>query len=260
MKSLKTLIQSSSLAVLLALTACGGTNEEATDDLPSDDPAMADGYADILAAKKNAASKADELVTCGNDTCEPKLCGYDCSVAGQQCQRACAQKDSRPESYITLRVEGAATQSVDTRAVPYRPVLSLTKVLFYGCNLWDFTGGAYDGLALQYSEIFKGAFTTSETSDMGIEFQLYTKPFTGAGTYKAEASFSPSTAARSQGELYAASDACSMTVQGDGQGGLTGTFRCASLPNKNGTASVTASGEFACGNTAIDGPMIVRMP
>lgn len=239
-----------------ALTACSDNTSPdgpTSDDLRGD---PASGYASILAGQGDM--KADEVSPCGSDSCAPSMCGYACH-AGSQCERACAPSDSRPASYVAFTVSGGYSAQADSRAQDYTPVVSLTNVLFYGCELWDFSSGAYDGLELHYSEIIQGAFLAGDPELKGLELSVYAKPFTGAGSYTAEGFFSKSSEARKAHDAWFGKDACGVDVQDDGALGLKGTFHCNSVAHASGGSPVAITGEFACGMNAIDGPLIIRL-
>jgi hypothetical protein len=148
---------------------------------------------------------------------------------------------------------------VSDNNIEYDPILSLQNALFYGCELWDFTGSDKQGLELKYAEIFDGAFTPGEPRDHGYEFFVYAAPFSGPGTYPAEGFLSASSAARDAGDFYFDKAGCTLEVGAEADG-LAGTFSCPALPNKqNPSRTVALSGSFGCGANALD-INIIRLP
>ena len=169
------------MALSLFVAACGAEEEEfSLDDLS------------VRLPDEPPGGKSDEAVTCGDSSCSWDRCGYSCP-AGEQCHRACQPRDTRADAFTKLTI-GATT--LDSRALAYQPVVRLTDVLFHGCELWDFSNGQYDGLEISYRELRQGAFRASDRTTHDHYFMLYTKPFTGPGSYRAEASYAASSEAR----------------------------------------------------------------
>jgi len=247
------------LALLLSLAIFAGCAEDATGP---DDGELArepgSGYGELLESAQLTSNKADDAVSCGEETCPMKLCGYTCR-AGAQCVKGCVAQDTRAATRLKLSVSGALLTQADSTRYQYQPVLSLNDVIFYGCQLWDFSNGEYDGLALMFSEVYKGAFLAGEPSQKGLEFEVYTKPFTGPGTYIAEGFLSKSSETRAARDFFRGTDQCSIVAEDDGAFGLKGTFRCTDLPHFSSDAKIHVQGEFACGPTGLRLPEIVRM-
>lgn len=236
-----------------------GCSDDAIKDGPTSDDLRGDpasGYAGILTGQGD--QKADQVTECGTESCTYTMCGYACH-AGAQCERSCATSDSRPASYVEFTVSGGHSAHADSRDHGYTPVVSLTNVLFYGCELWDYSSGAYDGLELHYSEIIQGAFLAGEPELKGLELSVYAAPFTGPGSYTAEGFFSKSSAARKAKDAWFGKTACGVDVQDDGSRGLKGTFVCSSIAHYGTGSPVAVSGAFACGVNAVDGPLIIRL-
>jgi hypothetical protein len=189
-----------------------------------------------------------DAVGCGAGSCEPYLCDFDCTTAGQQCSKTCAAEDGRPNAFVAASVGGS---SFDSRNNPYVPRLALDNVLVYGCNLWDFSSQAYDGLEISYKELIHSSFTVNKDDPTRTKanFGLYTKGFTGPGSYRAEAHYEAS----SDAQRYAAEDACSLDVADDGAGGIKGSFDC--TISADGSGSVSVKGTFACPQAAVDEPV-----
>ena len=223
-------------ALSLLLPACAST--------PSDEPHPFD----TQSVPTPDDGKADEPRRCGDDTCLPSLCGYDCSTEGAQCERGCAASDGRSAAYVAATFTGAHASTLDTRTTPYEPRLALDDVLIYGCDLWDFSSGAYDGLEIEVTELVHASFTVNPNDPTRHDRKLlvYLKPFTGPGSYQAEGMFQ----ARHDQPTFTTTDGCSVDVATDDEGGLTGAFTC-------DLAGVSATGTFACPQTAMD-PLFVR--
>ena len=199
--------------------------------------------------------KSDEPRSCGEDSCAPILCGYDCTVAGSQCERGCASADDRASTYVQATFSGAHSSTLDTRQTPFVPVFSLDNVLVYGCDLWDFSNQQYDGLEIEVEELVHASFVVNPSDPTRHDRKLiaYIKGFTGPGSYRAEAMFR----ARHDAPQFYAGDACSVDVAASPSGGIQGTFDC-TIAARDGTgASVAARGEFACARNAMD-PLFVR--
>src|SRR5207249_385888 len=86
-------------------------------------------------------------------------------------------------------------KTLDSRAVPYQPVASLTKVLWYGCELDEFDGdpsNRHQSLTLRYKKLIVGALTTDQPEYALDDVSITTaEAFKGPGTYKAEAQYTP---------------------------------------------------------------------
>ncbi len=184
------------------------------------------------------SGKSDEPTACGEASCPPSLCGYDASVAGEQAVRSCATEDGRPTSFITANVSGGG--SFDSRTNPYQPVFSLDNVLVYGCELWDYSDGAYDGLEVEYKELIHASFTVNANDPTRTlkSFGFYIDHFAGPGSYRASAHYQ----ATSEATRAYDRDACSVDVTVDAAGTVGGTFSC----------SIGVSGSFGCAKNAMN--------
>jgi hypothetical protein len=113
---------------------------------------------------------------------------------------------------------------------------------------------------LWYEEIYEGAWVPGAPERKGFYLKVrLDDPFQGPGSYRAAAVFSRSSTASKANDYFYGADACQVSVQGDDEGGILGTFEC-TVPHKSGTGSASVTGEFACGQTAINGPQIIRLP
>ena len=69
------------LALLLSLALLAGCAEDATGP---DDAELArepgSGYGELLESAQLTSNKADDAVSCGEETCPTKLCGYTCQI------------------------------------------------------------------------------------------------------------------------------------------------------------------------------------
>lgn len=193
------------------------------------------------------SGKSDEPRACGTDSCIVDLCGYDCSVAGEQAKKECADTDGRPTTFVAATVSGSASGSFDSRTNPYAPVFSLDNVLVYGCNLWDYSDGAYDGLQVQFEELIHSAFVVdpNDPRRVGKDFGLYIDHFVGPGSYRASAHYSASTEATRFGQ----NDACSADVAVDSAGTVSGSYTCSISSEAGGSVSV--KGTFGCAKNAM---------
>jgi hypothetical protein len=190
------------------------------------------------------SGKSDEPRACGTESCVPELCGYDCSVAGEQATKECAATDGRATSFVAGSVSGGS--SFDSRTNPYVPVFSLDNVLVYGCELWDYSDGAYDGLQVQFEELIHSAFIVdpNDPRRVGKDFGLYIDHFAGPGSYRASAHDSAS----SEAVRYGQKDACSTDVAVDSAGTVSGSYSC-SITSNGGSVSV--QGTFSCAKNAM---------
>ena len=219
---------------LLALAACAAEDDDFSpiDTQSEPDP---DG-------------KSDEARACGESSCVPRLCGYDCATSGQQCDETCAAADGRPTAYVAASVSGAQATSFDSRTNPYDPVFALDNVLVYGCELWDFSNQSKDGLEIELEELVHSSFVVDPNDPTRYDRRLvvYTSPFTGPGSYRAEGFYT----ARHDAPRYYATDGCAVDVSADASRGLAGTFTC-QLPERaagggTGAGTVSVTGSFAC--------------
>jgi hypothetical protein len=192
--------------------------------------------------------KGDGPTACGDQTCDASLCGYDCSVAGQQAKESCASTDGRAASFVAASIGGSESGSFDSRANPYVPKLALDNVLVYGCEMWDFSGGSYDGFEVQYEELIHSSFAVNPDDPTRTlkHFGMYMKPFAGPGSYRAEAEYRSS----SEATQYEHADACSVDVTVDSGGTVSGSFSCA-IPASAG-GSVSVQGTFGCAKNAMN--------
>lgn len=197
--------------------------------------------------KPTQSGKSDGPIDCGADSCEPMLCGYDASVVGEQATRSCAETDGRASTFVAGSAGGS---SFDSRTNPYAPLFSLDNVLVYGCDLWDFSSGAYDGLEVQFQELIHSSFTLNENDPTRFarKFGFYIKPFAGPGSYRAEASYQASSAS----QRYAQADACSVDVTVDAAGTVGGSYDCSIDAAAGGSGSVAVRGTFGCAKNAMD--------
>lgn len=219
------------LALCIAITGC--VADQADDEF------------EFGQAKPSQTGKADGPVACGAGSCLPELCGYNASVAGEQAKEECAATDGRPDTFVTGTAGGS---TFDSRANPYAPVFSLDKVLVYGCELWDFSSGAYDGLEIQYEELIHSSFTVNpnDPTRTARHFDMYIGHFAGPGSYKADAMYQAS----SESTRYGQEDACTVDVSVDANGTVGGTYSCTISAEAGGSTSV--SGSFGCAKNAMN--------
>lgn len=215
---------------------------------------------DDLSEAKQLNAKADQAFECGQGVCSNVLCGYDCSVSGQQCERSCAEADTRQDNFVKLQVSGAESISVDSTTLAYEPTISLNNVVFYGCYLWDFSNQEYDGLEIQYRDIRKGAFLIGDPYDYGLEANIYIKPFEGPGSYIAEGFVSMNSARRKEKDYYYQKQSCGVSVDVDAQGAVSGEIFCEQVAHKGDSRKIKVTGSFGCGKNALKLPIIVRRP
>jgi hypothetical protein len=192
------------------------------------------------------SGKSDEPQACGTDSCEPSLCGYDCSVAGEQATKSCAATDGGASTFVAGAVNGT---TFDSRTNPYAPVFSLDKVLVYGCDLWDYTSGDYDGLEVRFEELIHSSFVVNpnDPTRFGRDFGLYIDHFVGPGSYTASAHYQPSDA----GTRYYSKDACSIDVSVDASGTVSGSYNCV-IASQASSGNVGVKGTFGCSKSSMD--------
>jgi hypothetical protein len=191
------------------------------------------------------SGKSDEPRACGTESCVVDLCGYDCSVTGEQAKKECADTDGRASTFVAGSVSGGG--SFDSRSNPYAPVFSLDNVLVYGCELWDYSDGAYDGLQVQFEELIHSSFVVdpNDPRRTGKEFSFYIDHFAGPGSYRAGAHYSAS----SDTTRFGQNDACSTDVAVDSAGTVSGSYSCTISSPAGGSVSV--SGTFGCAKNSM---------
>src|SRR5262245_9677336 len=61
-----------------------------------------------------------QTVACGIErtSCARSLCGFSCPSGGL-CQESCLSTDSRASAFLSVRVTGSQTLTLDSRTVPY---------------------------------------------------------------------------------------------------------------------------------------------
>lgn len=250
------------LALLcVSLVACGEDGPESAPEQTEQggfDPELQTN--DDLSEAKQLNAKADEPYACGPDVCSSLLCGYDCGTSGQQCQRSCAASDARQDTFIRLQVSGSESASVDSTSLPYEPILSLSNVVFYGCELWDYSNQEYDGLEIKYRDIRKGAFLVGDPSEYGVEANIYIEPFEGPGSYIAEGFVSINSERRKQRDYYYQKQSCGVSVDVDDAGMVTGEIFCEQVAHKSDSRKIKVTGSFGCGKNSIKLPIIVKRP
>ncbi len=193
----------------------------------------------------DASTSTNALGSCPGE----ERSGFDCTTPGQLCKAQCFATDSNAGAFASFDVDGRA---LDSRAVPYRPWLSLTNVLIYGCNLWSY--GDHQALSVQYVKLFHSDGLAGTRSDFVDRVLVYAPNFTGPGTYRADVSYLASDEAMVAGDRHAATGACTMTVASGEHGGVKGTIACDPIPSSSsGTTDTTVAvkGEFACGGSAL---------
>lgn len=192
-------------------------------------------------AHPNPDGKSDDARACGDDACAPRECGYDCTTAGEQCTQACAAAPGRADAFVAATVEGS---TIDSRNTPFDEVFSLDNVLVYGCELWDFSNQAKDGLEIQLQELRHSSFTVNPNDPTTFDRKLdvYVAPFTGPGSYSGDGLFQ----ANQDAPRYFGSDACSVDVTATETGGLHGTFECRLASNGSSGGAIEMRGEFGC--------------
>lgn len=207
-------------------------------DTPDDDFSPLDEQ-----SKPNPDGKSDDARACGTQSCVPRLCGYDCGTAGSQCAESCAADDARAQAFVTATVGGSESASFDSRTTPFDPVFALDNVLVYGCELWDFSDQSKDGLEIEFEELVHSSFVVDPNDPTRYDHKLdvYISPFTGPGSYRAEAAYT----ARHDAPRYYAKDGCTVDVSTDAARGVHGTFRC-DLARRDVAGSVSVTGEFGC--------------
>ncbi len=224
-----------SAAIVISLAITGCVSESAEEEF------------EFGQGRPTQSGKSDGPIACGTDSCEPMLCGYDTSVVGEQATKSCADADGRASTFVAGSAGGA---SFDSRTNPFVPVFSLDNVLVYGCDLWDFSSGAYDGLEVQFEELIHSSFTVNanDPSRFGKKFGFYIKDIVGPGSYRAEASYQAS----HESQRYAQADACSVDVAVDAAGTLSGSYQCSIDAAAGGTGSVSVTGTFGCSKNSMD--------
>jgi len=220
----------STLACLTLFSACAGSGDDFS---PLDDQSQPD-----------PDGKSDEIRECGDQACTPGLCGYDCTTTGSQCTRTCAAEDGRSLAYVAANVTGAESTAFDSRSNPYDPVFALDDVLVYGCQLWDFSDQAKDGIEIQFEELVHSSFIVDANDPTRYDRRLtvYVAPFTGPGSYHGEALYT----ARHDAPRYYAKTGCAVDVEPDQAGGVRGTFSCDLPAQVEGSGAVAVHGEFGC--------------
>jgi hypothetical protein len=223
---------SAAIAMCLVITGCVAGESEEEFDFGQSKPVQ--------------SGKSDEPSACGTESCLPELCGYDCSVPGLQATHACAATDGRANTFVAGSAGGS---SFDSRSNPYVPIFSLDKVLVYGCELWDYSDGAYDGLAVQFEELIHSSFTVNpnDPTRTGKNFGFYIGHFVGPGSYRAGAHYQAS----HDGTEYGDANACSADVTVDSAGTVSGTYSCSMNARFGGSGSVSVSGTFGCAKNAM---------
>lgn len=203
----------------------------------------------------NPDGKSDDARACGASSCVPRLCGYDCTAGGSQCSQTCAASDTRADAFVTATFSGAHSSTFDSRNTPFDPVFALDNVLIYGCDLWDFSNQVKDGLEIELTELVHSSFVVdpNDPTRHDRKFLAYIAPFTGPGSYRAEAMFQ----ARHDAPRFYTKDACMVDVDADAAGGITGTFECQIRDQAGGSSAVSVSGTFGCPINAMD-PLFVR--
>lgn len=244
---------------LFGLSACGEEALSPAEQTPqeADFNPESESFDDLSEAKQLNA-KADQAFECGQGVCSNVLCGYDCGSSGQQCQRSCAEADTRQDTFVKLQVSGSESASVDSTTLAYEPTISLSNVVFYGCQLWDFSNQEYDGLEIQYRDIRKGAFLFGDPYDYGIEANIYIKPFEGPGSYIAEGFVSMNSARRKEKDYYYQKQSCGVSVDVDAQGAVSGEIFCEEVAHKSDARKIKITGSFGCGKNALKLPNIVK--
>ena len=220
------------ILALILVPACAGGDD--TDDFsPLDTQSTPD-----------PDGKSDEVRACGETSCVPRLCGYDCTATGSQCTETCAASDGRATAYVAAQVSGSYTGSFDSRTNPFDPVFALDNVLVYGCELWDFSNQTQDGLEIEFEELVHSSFVVDPSDPTRHDRRLvvYTAPFTGPGSYRGEALFT----ARHDAPRFYARDACAVDITTNADHTVLGTFSCTLPAGAGGSGSVTVRGEFAC--------------
>ncbi len=235
------------VASALVLSACGPAEE----DRGSREDVVEKSDAERLEELQDGQGKADFPAPCGQETCEYDMCGYDCTTAGSQCVRSCADVDAREESYVLFNASGAENVRLDSRDLAYVPRFSLDRVLLYGCDVFDYSNGESDDLEIKYKKIYKGAFAVGQPQNIGEDAYVYIRDFQGPGSYMASARYSPNSQA-SDSDRYWGKDVCGVEVDALSNGGIRGEFVCDAVPSKGGGASVRLVGEFECGVNAMD--------
>jgi hypothetical protein len=231
------------LAAALVLSVSGCVAEQAGDDF------------EFGQGRPMKSGKSD-AAACGSagDVCEPALCDFDCSNAGQQCMPACANEGDAASTGVRGEVSGYTL--FDSSRNPYLPVVSTDNVLVYGCNLWDYTDETYDGLEVTYTELIHAPLVVdaSDPRRTQHDFGLYIDDFRGPGSYRAAGHY----AASHDTTKFEAKDACSLDVGSDGAGGIFGEFRCEIVAENNAAPPVTVNGSFSCPRGALNLPIFSR--
>ena len=229
-----------SFLVALSAAACA-TEPTAHDESPIDTQSVPD-----------PDGKSDDARVCGESSCAPRLCGYDCTQAGEQCTQTCAPAAGRDKAFVRATI-GSVT--VDSRDTPYSPVWDLDNVLIYGCDHWDFSSQTKDGLEIEIEQLRHSSFVVNPNDPTRHDHKLvvYVAPFTGPGSYRAEGLY----AANERSTRFFARDACDVDVAASDDGGIHGTFSCR-IPAQNGAAgAIDLAGEFGCPIDAMD-PVFTR--
>jgi hypothetical protein len=219
-------------AIAMSLAIAGCVSEEAAEEF------------EFGQSTPVQSGKSDEPRACGTESCLPELCGYDCSVAGEQATKDCAETDGRANTFVTGSAGGT---SFDSRSNPYAPVFSLDNVLIYGCEMWDYSDGAYDGFRVQFEELIHSSFTVNpnDPRKVGKDFGLYIDHFVGPGSYTADAHYSAST----ESTRFGQNDACSVDVAVDSAGTVSGGYSCSISSTAGGSVSV--QGTFSCAKNSM---------
>ncbi len=212
--------------------------------------------ADLARVKANQDTKNDAVISCGTGTCSSILCGYDCSTSGQQCVKACSTEASGKPS-VSAKISGGTSKSLNSDDFVYERVFSLNNVLYFGCDLWDYSSGERDDLVISFREVLSASFQAGGPRDIGSDLQLEIRNFEGPGSYQGIGYYSENSAKRADEDYFVTDEGCGFEIEKT-EIGISGTIVCRNVPNKKSSASIAISAEFQCGGDALD-PQIITM-
>ncbi len=240
------------LPILLLLVGAGLPACASEDVAPSGDFSPR-SYSDDFGAAQDSSGKFDEIVSCGEDSCEADLCGFHC-VEGEGCHQACAAEDQRADTFVRAEVMGYDWVTLDSRAYTYAPFdFSVREnLLFYGCQLKPSEDGA--SLEIMYAEMNS---LDPFAPDNGVEFRMILEDFDGAGSYRARGMYSMSGEQQRLEDFFVSPEACEVNVTRGENGVLSASYECL-LPHTQEFREVHMVGNFACGANGMSRPTIVE--
>jgi hypothetical protein len=204
-----------------------------------------------------ASGKEDGPQACGahGEVCEPTLCGAKFNPTDRNWVTTCAPTDETSETFVKFSVTGAASANIDSRELPFVPVVPVNNELHlavhFGCVVVpessSLLAGPGDGVGVYFSEFEFVSWNNVPAHSRHMMYVRTNASTSDPNVYRGYAAFQENDqpATPKYGGL-GMPDLCVVNIATDATGTVSGSFTCDPVPASGGAPPVAMSGEFSC--------------